>query len=398
MHQFWNTINKIRDTYAYNFKLDKKKCRVDTEVFREILQICPKLPNQDFVEPPSEEELDTFIQELGYSGKCDMLSGMYNQKNLDYVVLLWEGFMYQTDNTEICSARKEHMPYLRFTKVIINHFISKDKTISMRNRINIHTIHDDSLLGTLKFVSKTEDYHKYRALIPDGMINQDIKDSKAYKTYYDFATRKATPKKARKFRKFASLLRKLSPILEEEHAVNSKRAKRPTKKSTIMPTTSVVIRDTPSEYVSKKKTPTKVDRSNGMDLLSNVALLKAAQLKKTLKKSKMETHKLHASCSGTGTKPGVPDVPKYLSESENESWGDSGDDDSDEVNKDNDEDDVESDADDDNEASDSEKTDFDEDENPNLNQNDNEEEEHEEEYVRTLDSIEFTDDDDDEEY
>ncbi|GKG18939.1 hypothetical protein Tco_0376038, partial [Tanacetum coccineum] len=131
--------------------------------------------------------------------------------------------------------------------------------------------------------------------------------------------------------------RKLSPILEEEHAVNPK--------STIMPKTSVVIRDTPSEYVSKKKTPTKIDRSNGMDLLSNVALLKAAQLKKTLKKSKMETHKLHASCSG------VPDVPKYLSESENESWGDSGDDDSDEVNKDNDEDDVESDADDDNEAS-----------------------------------------------
>nr|GEU97167.1 hypothetical protein [Tanacetum cinerariifolium] len=37
----------------------------------------------------------------------------------------------------------------------------------MRNRINLHTIRDDSLLGTLKFVAKTEDYQKYRALIPD---------------------------------------------------------------------------------------------------------------------------------------------------------------------------------------------------------------------------------------
>ncbi|GKG56748.1 hypothetical protein Tco_0580072, partial [Tanacetum coccineum] len=52
---------------------------------------------------------------------------------------------------------------------------------------------------------------------------------------------------------------------------------------------------------------------------------------------------------GTGAKPGVPDVPKYLSESENESWGDSGDDDdndddSNEVTKDDDDDkdDVES--------------------------------------------------------
>ncbi|GKF00621.1 hypothetical protein Tco_0027544, partial [Tanacetum coccineum] len=79
------------------------------------------------------------------------------------------------------------------------------------------------------------------------------------------------------------------------------------------------------------------------------ALLEAAQLKKTLKKSKLKTHKLHTSGSGDGvsllpkvpdeqedkktgidgrigSKPGVPDVTKNLSESENESWGDSDDD------------------------------------------------------------------------
>ncbi|GKA42396.1 hypothetical protein Tco_0735056, partial [Tanacetum coccineum] len=180
MHQFWTTIKKIGNSDAYNFKLEKKKCRVDTEVFREILQICPRILNQDFIAPPSEEELVTFIQELGYSGKCNMLSaihtdqmhqpwrtfaaiinrcisgkttgldrlresraqilwGMYNKKNVDYVALLWEDFMYQADNREISSACKEHMPYLRFTKVIINHFISKDKKISLRNRINLHT-------------------------------------------------------------------------------------------------------------------------------------------------------------------------------------------------------------------------------------------------------------------
>ncbi|GKA72013.1 retrovirus-related pol polyprotein from transposon TNT 1-94 [Tanacetum coccineum] len=61
MHQFWNTIHKIKDTYAYRFKLDKKKFRVDSEVFHDILQIFPRLHNQAFVEPPSEEELVTFI-------------------------------------------------------------------------------------------------------------------------------------------------------------------------------------------------------------------------------------------------------------------------------------------------------------------------------------------------
>ncbi|GJR12712.1 hypothetical protein Tco_0795364 [Tanacetum coccineum] len=141
------------------------------------------------------------------------------------------------------------MPYPRFTKVIIRHFISKDKTISMRSMINLHTIRDDSFLGTLKFVSKTQDCQQYGALIPDDMINQDVKDSKAYKTYYEFTTGKATPKKARKFKKVASPSRKLSLVLEEE----------PAKK--------------PNESVPKKKTPAKVDRGKGMDLLFDVALL-----------------------------------------------------------------------------------------------------------------------------
>ncbi|GJU81818.1 hypothetical protein Tco_1284183 [Tanacetum coccineum] len=274
------------------------------------------------------------------------------------------------------------MPYPRFTKVIISHFISKDKIISTRNMINLHIIRYDTLL-----------------------------DSKAYKTYLDFATRKATIKKSRKFKKVASPSRKLSPVLEEEPVVKPKRAKKPVKKSTTVPIAGVVIRDTPSEYVLKKKTPAKVDRGKGMDLLFDVTLLEYAQLKKSLKKSKLETHKIHASGSGdgvgsqpkvpdeqedkttsidegTGTKPGVPDVPKYLSESENESWGDSGDDDGND-----DDDDVDSDADGDKETSDSEKTDSDENENPNLNQNNDEEEEYEEEYVHTLDSFEFTKDD-----
>ncbi|GJX47154.1 hypothetical protein Tco_0272344 [Tanacetum coccineum] len=288
MHQFWNTIKKIKDTDAYRFKLDKKKCRIDTE-------------------------------ELGYSSKCDMLSAIHTnqmQNPGEHSLLLSIDFMFQADNRDISPTRKEDMPYLRFTKVIINHFISKDKTISMRNRINIHTVRDDTLL--------------------------DIKDSNAYKTYLDFATRKPTSKKARKFKKVASPSKKLSPILEEEPAVKPKHAKKHAKKSTTMPTECVVIRDTPGMSVSKKKAPTKADRGKGMDLRSEAALLEATPLKKTLKKRKLETHKLHASGSGdgvgsqpkvpdesedkttgtdegTGTKPGVPDVPKYLSESKNES-------------------------------------------------------------------------------
>ncbi|GKE16156.1 hypothetical protein Tco_1423733, partial [Tanacetum coccineum] len=171
-------------------------------------------------------------------------------------------------------------------------------------------------------------------------------------------------------------------VLEEEPAVKPKHAKKPAKKFTTVPTTCVVIRDTLGVSVSKKKAPTKVDRGKDMDLLSKAALLKAIQLKKTLKKSKLETHKLLTSGSGDGV-------------GSNQSDDDSNDDGSNDASNDDDydDDDVDSNADGDNEASDSQKTDSDEDENPNLNQNEDEEEEYEEEYVCTPDNYEFSDDD-----
>ncbi|GJU79747.1 retrovirus-related pol polyprotein from transposon TNT 1-94 [Tanacetum coccineum] len=208
----------------------------------EVPEICPRILNQDFVEPPSEEELVSFIQELGNSGKCDMLSAIHKDqmhqpwRTFDAIInRCISGKTTRLDRLKDSRAqilwdmkftRKEHLKANpRFTKVIINHFISKDKTISMRNRINLHTVRDDTLLGTLKFVSKTQDYHQYGALIPDEMINQDIKDSKFYKTYLDFATGKATPKKARKFKKVPSPSKRLSLVLEEKPAEKPKRAK-----------------------------------------------------------------------------------------------------------------------------------------------------------------------------
>ncbi|GJY98466.1 hypothetical protein Tco_0515376 [Tanacetum coccineum] len=256
----------------------------------------------------------------------------------------------------------------------------------MRNKINLHTVRDDTLLGTLKFVSKTKDYQKYGALILDGMINQEVKDFQAYKTYYDFATGKATSKKVRNINKVASPSRKLSPVLEAEPAKKPKKAKKPAEKSTTVPTLGVVIRDIPCVSVSKKKAPTKGDKGKGkgkgkgLELLSDAAILEAAQLKEALKKSKQDSHMLHASGSGDG----VGSQPKGDSQ-DDESNDDDSDDDNDGDNK---YDDCKNDDDGDSDGDDSEKTDSDSDEeaNPNLNLKDDEEEETEEdEYVHTPD-------------
>ncbi|GJU57158.1 hypothetical protein Tco_1234924 [Tanacetum coccineum] len=98
-----------------------------------------------------------------------------------------------------------------------------------------------------------------------------LKDSKAYKTYIDLANGKKEPAK-----------KDLNSDLKEIYA----------KKFVVVPTTGVVIRDTSGMSVSKKKAPAKADRGKGTELLFDVALLEAAQLKKAIKKSKQDTHRL----------------------------------------------------------------------------------------------------------
>ncbi|GJV56977.1 hypothetical protein Tco_1457982 [Tanacetum coccineum] len=290
MHQFWNTINKIGNTYAYNFKLDKKKCRVDT---------------------------------------------------------------------------KSHLSKSLATLAVVKCYLQ-------------YVLIKCTRLGGHLLLSLT-DCQKYGALIPNGMINDDIKLSTTYKTYIDYANGKVPPKKARKFKKPASPKLNTVPASPKEPTQNGKRVKRPAKKATTALTTGVVIEDTLGKSVSKKKAPAKTDRGNGIELLSDAALLKEDQLKKTLRKSKRETHKLQASGSsegadfesevpieqtgktkdtskGTGVKPGVPNMSKE-----------------DSYNND-----------DDSCVNNSERTDSDDDENPSFTLKDYEEEEQDEEYVHTL--------------
>ncbi|GJR96784.1 hypothetical protein Tco_0268958 [Tanacetum coccineum] len=60
-----------------DFKLDKKKFRNGVEVFCEVLQIYPSVSNPEFVEPPSHEEIVTFIKEIGYEGELESITEFY---------------------------------------------------------------------------------------------------------------------------------------------------------------------------------------------------------------------------------------------------------------------------------------------------------------------------------
>ncbi|GJR41941.1 hypothetical protein Tco_1310044 [Tanacetum coccineum] len=310
----------------------------------------------DFDELPSEEEIISFIQELGHTGKI---------KNIIAVVI---------DNRD--AKKQEKMYYPIFTKAIIHHFLSKDKYLSMRNRMFMHTAQDDCILGTMRFVSKDEDTQVYGALIPTVMNTPKIQDSPSYQTYLAFATGAATPKTKRIYKKPASPSKKRTLVTVEEEVPKPLKKVVPSKKPSRKQSTGVKIQDTPGMYVLKKKAPATIVKSKGINLLSEAALLEEAQLKKVLKKSKQEItiHQAGGSGDGTGSKPGVPDEPKGKSVDIHEGTRDSGN----EANEQ---------SDDDYEQADDKRTESD-----NPRTSDEEEETHDDEYVHTPEDYVPTDD------
>ncbi|GJT12064.1 hypothetical protein Tco_0859106 [Tanacetum coccineum] len=370
---------------SYRFKIDNKRFSVNVEVFRDILNICPRVPAQEFDEPLTEEEALSFIYELGHSGEIkyitDVIVDHMHQPWRTFASIINKCLCGKIDNKD--TKKQDKMLYPRFTKIIIHHFLEKDKSISMRNRTFMHIAQDDSLLGTMRFISRHEDTQVYGAILPKSMTNQAILDYVAYKTYYAIASG-AKPPKSKK------------PKTKSDSAISSKETpckKKPTKAKKDVPSKK---KPTSKPKPTKKKAPVKADRGkgDGIDFESEVP--------------DEQQRKTSGADEGTGTKPGVPDVPKYDSKSDEESWGDSGkedDDDEDDTEDDegnddgDDSDGNDDDVDDDDENdsndfddSDQERIESDRDEVPNLNQFNEEHKEEEEENVD-----EFTDKEDDEE-
>ncbi|GJY35719.1 putative reverse transcriptase domain, ribonuclease H-like domain, aspartic peptidase domain protein, partial [Tanacetum coccineum] len=193
---------------------------------------------------------------------------MYHKKNVDYVYLLWEDFIYQVENKNV--KKSNEMYYPRFTKVIINFFMTKDQSIPRRNNVNWHFARDDYMFTTIKVVSRHEDTQLYGAIFPNELTNEAIKDSESYKEYYVIASGAESPKTK------ASVKKKQARSDKAPKAPKGKRLK----------ATAKVTKP------SKKKLP-----DQGLKTLSEVALTEEEQIKLAIKRSLIETHSSQASGS-----------------------------------------------------------------------------------------------------
>ncbi|GJQ97456.1 hypothetical protein Tco_0008595 [Tanacetum coccineum] len=223
------------------------------------------------------------------------------------------------------------MYYPRFTKVIINFFMTKDSSIPRRNRVNSHFARDDPIFTTIKVVSRHEDTQLYGAIFPDELTNEAIKDFESYKEYYAIALGAEPPK--------------TKASVKKKQAGPDKTKTPPTAKGKRLKTLAKAAKP------SKKKQHAKTSNAKGLTVLSEVALTEAEQIKLATKRSLIQTYSSHASGSGadegTGGTPGVPDVPTYKSDDGQISWKSSDKEDDDDDNDDDDENDDDEDNDDD---------------------------------------------------
>ncbi|GJR01679.1 hypothetical protein Tco_0524663 [Tanacetum coccineum] len=129
--------------------------------------------------------------------RIDILCGMFYRENIDYPKLIWEDFAFQIDHKQLKKDKRENVPYPKFTKIIINHFLSKHQSLIKLHYLHTHTIKDDGVVSRLKFVCIGEDFQEYRLPIPETMLTEGIKQSESYQMFIKYSTCQIPPKKSR---------------------------------------------------------------------------------------------------------------------------------------------------------------------------------------------------------
>ncbi|GKC49979.1 retrovirus-related pol polyprotein from transposon TNT 1-94 [Tanacetum coccineum] len=280
MQEFWATASVYN--HSIRFKMNNKKHIVNLEYFREMLQICPRIRNQRFDEPPFEQYILTFLISLGHSREIRKITDVNVNKlhqpwrsfvaNVDYAFLLWEDFTYQVENKN-------------------------------SKKVNVM---DDPMFTTINVISKHEDTQLYGAVLPKELTNEDIRNSESYKEYYAIASGEVP------------LKTKVSVHKKKVDSDTTPNEKPPTDPKDKRVKQTAIKRSRIQTHSSQVS-----GSGDGVDILSKVP--------------DEQVHEKTSTDEGAGDKQEVPDVPEHHSNNEEESWtfsdGDD-DDEDDDANKD----------------------------------------------------------------
>ncbi|GJR49645.1 hypothetical protein Tco_1400166 [Tanacetum coccineum] len=219
MAQFWHTLKEDGSKYRLRFMLDKKELTLTLDDFRQIFHLPQATANNHnaFVPPPSFSDMVPFYKKvLGFTmelktqsnfkttgllqpwqtlckifSKClttrvtgwdqpplqimQMLYCFVNNIHVDYAELLWEGLYYSLHHPT------SSIPYPRFTKIIVNHYMTIFPDISRRARDMYHNLQDDDIMKNI--FNSGRHKNKVGMKIPDWMITDEMKQTEHYRMY-----------------------------------------------------------------------------------------------------------------------------------------------------------------------------------------------------------------------
>ncbi|GJV32033.1 copia protein [Tanacetum coccineum] len=217
MAQFWHTLKEDGSKYRLRFMLDKKELTLTLDDFRQIFHLPQATANNhnSFVPPPSFSDMVPFYKQvLGFTmelktqsnfkttgllqpwqtlckifSKClttrvtgwdqpplqimQMLYCFVNNIHVDYAELLWEGLYYSLHHPT------SSIPYPRFTKIIVSHYMTIFPDISRRARDMYHNLQDDDIMKNI--FNSGRHKNKVGMQIPAWMITDEMKQTEHYR-------------------------------------------------------------------------------------------------------------------------------------------------------------------------------------------------------------------------
>nr|GEY58457.1 hypothetical protein [Tanacetum cinerariifolium] len=260
-----STQSRRSKAHSYEFLLANKKCRVDAEVFRKILDICPRVEAEEFNELENNGDTLTFLINLGYKGPLHKIGEDYQEYGHDIPNVMLNNAIKQSESYQM---------FIKYSTGQIPPPPQKSRGKGLQGKKTIDDSHET-----------VDVYEEYIALELGKSISlAKAKEEEAAKQVHATHARimiESVPESAKK-------------------KTGSKSSK------------SVVIQDTPS--APKPKPVISKPKLKGVHSL-NPNELEAVDIMQALKESK-KTNKRQlgtgGSSEGTDTIPGVPDESKVV--------------------------------------------------------------------------------------
>ena len=223
--QFWKDFKPSKDQKSITVRIDSRDIKFKVSTLRMVLGLQAEGSKDapTFTNPPSLSEVVSFLRKLGYDESKEKITllktinrkyipqpwltlfailtnsitgrqsghehpslrllqffwGVINKANIDYAQLIWDDMLFQADGIKKQEDKK--VPFSRFTKLLVRHFMNKYSDIDPRIDDKQHTPSMDILLSSARV--QTTSTTKRGMRIPECLLTDEVRATEAYNIY-----------------------------------------------------------------------------------------------------------------------------------------------------------------------------------------------------------------------